>query len=298
MSFAIFILLLAALPIIYYYLVMHQIYEKVSDIFGILAGLWLFFGIFAIYLGIVGFSFFIIFFLIIIIGFIVQLSLKYLPDIAQDIVEKAQELLDNAPEMNVHKRITKNVSSLQKTSERFGLAIICFGVTIILYISFFTVPVSPADSNETFQFDRNEGYVKHFPNEYRIEYKNGGAIVVIVTLRTIPLSPKMYSDRLRKEVTEITEDKAKEEYGQNVKVDYKGEKDIKVNGHDAIKQEYDIIGKKSTGIWGGEVETQVAKMAVIAWFCNKDFETVVVGYVYPPGLESTTLNIVNSIDCH
>lgn len=298
MSFAIIMLLLAALPVIYYYLAMYQIYEKLSDIFGIIAGLWLFFGIFAIYFGIVGFSFFIIFFLIIIIGFIFQFTIKYLPGIVEDIIEKAKELLDNAPEMNVHEKIIEKVPSLQKSSKRLGVAIICFGITILLYLSFFTVPVSPADSNETLQFNRHEGNFKNFPNAYRIDYINGKAIVVIVTLRTIPISPDMYSKRLRDEVKETTEKKAKEEYGADIRVEYQGEESEEVNGHDAIKQQYYIYGKESNGLFNGEKEKKVAEMYVLAWFCNKDFETVVVGYVYPPGLKISTENLIYSINCH
>lgn len=298
MTFAMFLLLLAALLILYYYLVMHQIYGKISDIFGIFAGLWSFLGIFGIYLGLIGFSYFLIFIIIIIIGYLIQFSLKLLPDSAVEVIEKAQDYLDNAPELNVHEKILDKIPSLENTSERWGLAIICFGVVFILYISFFTIPVSPADTDDTFQFDREEGYMKHLPNTYRIDYKKGDAIVVIVTLRTIPISPKMYSDRLKKEVSEITEEKAKTEYGQDIRVEYKGEEDKKINGHDAIMQNYDIFRKTSGGIFGGGGETNVADMAILAWFCNKDFETVVVGYVYPPNLKSTTNNLVDSIDCH
>lgn len=298
MSFAIFLLLLASLPIIYYYLIMNQIYGKISDIFGFLAGLWSFLGIIGIYLGIVGFSYFIIFFLLIFIGFIIQIFQKILPESINDIFEKTSEILDNAPELTVHEKIMEKVPSLENRSIRLGLAILCFGTVIMLYISFFTVPVSPADSNEPLQFDRNEGYMKRFPNAYRIDYKNGRAFVIIVTLRTIPISSDLYSGKLKNEVSDITEKQAKDEYGQDIRVEFKEESSIEANGHDAVRLLFYIYEKTSGGFFGSDGESKAAEMVIIAWFCNKDFETVVVGYVYPNNLKALTENLVDSIDCH
>ena len=60
MNLAILIMMLTALPVLYYYYCLYQVNEKTKYLIGLLAGLWAFIGVLLVYKGIIGFSYFIV----------------------------------------------------------------------------------------------------------------------------------------------------------------------------------------------------------------------------------------------
>ncbi len=285
MSFAPLILMLAALPVFYFFLLNLQERSKPFYFFGSLAGLWGVFGIFFAMIGVVGFSYFIIYIILLIFGIISQVFFSTLFKIYR---KKARRLARELPPLRKFDNITTGI-------------LVIF-VVIILYIGFFAVSVNPARAATTTYFTEEEEVVKSLPYTYRIDYKYGWAYVVVLTIRTIPLTTSFYSDKLKDAKSDIVEH-IENEGGNGGEIEDVGETEEKINGHDAVVREYNIEWKvKKSGYWGGsETETYSGKLYLKAWFCNKEFATIVVGVIYPTSpvnLREKTMAVADSVECH
>jgi len=99
----------------------------------------------------------------------------------------------------------------------------------------------------------------------------------------------------------MTEDYIKQNYGQDVDVEFKSESTMKINGHDAVVQKYDVFKNITVFVplpppGHNEVITErVAVMTMAAWFCNENFQSVITGFFHPVTVEP---NIAGSIRCH
>jgi len=272
MNFAIFILMLTAIPVMYYYYTMYEVNEKTRYLIGLLAGVWAFVGILLIRAGVIGFSYFIIFIIIIALVYVFEKIMVYVDENFEEADQEEYEIEWPVEVSNV------------------AMAVIVFLCIILLYFSFFIIPVEPAQVDDPSGFNEDGEVFAGFPNAYKYEYTStgGSSKVVVITIRSIPLTTGFLDSALKKAKPEI-EDYIKEKYGQNAKLELVDEGETEVNDHNAVEQEYDV----NSGTFG----TKVADMVLQAFFCHETFQTVVIGYTYPPGGKTATLGLVGDISC-
>ncbi len=265
MNLAIFIMMLTALPVIYYYGTLYQWSPRIKYIFGMLGGLWGFLGVFLISTGAIGFSYFVIYIIILIIGYIV-------------------EVVMGGTEEKKKKKQPFSISNL-------AMGIVVIIVVALMYSAFFFTAVTPARVSDPSGFDETGEQMKALPNAYKYEYKSMAmqSYVVVLTIRTVPLTTGFYESALKKAKPYI-EDYIRENYNQDAQLDDKGTEKVTINDHEGVKQTYDVRWQT----FGG---TKTATMVLEAFFCNEDFETIIIGYVYPPAGAASTLGLVGKVEC-
>lgn len=265
MNLAIFIMMLTALPVIYYYGTLYQWSPRIKYIFGMIGGLWGFVGVFLISSGSIGFGYFVIYVSILITGYIV-------------------EVVMGAGTEKKKKKKPFSISNL-------AMGVVVFIVVALMYSAFFITAVSPARVNDPTGFDESGEQIKTLPSTYKYEYKSTAmqSYVVVITIRTVPLTTGFYESALKKAKPYI-EDYIRENYNQDAQLEDRGSEKVKINGHDGIKQTYDVKWQTLGG-------TKTATMVLEAFFCNEDFETIVIGYVYLPGAAAATLGLVGNVEC-
>ena len=271
MNLAILILMLSALPVLYYYYSMYEINEKTRYIIGLLAGGWAFVGVLLINAGIIGITYFIVYFLLIILVYVFE---KIMPYINEDFEEADQEEYEREWPVDV---------------ENSTMAILVCFIVILMYVFFFFTPVSPARADETTGFDEDEEIYKVLPNAYKYEYKSTlyQSYVVIITARSIPLNPGMLDSSLDY-ARPLVEDYIKEKYSQDATLEFREENELEIDGHDAVEKIYDVR-------WQSLGNQRTAIMKLQAFFYHEDLETIIIGYVYQPDGQSVTSNLVDSI---
>jgi ABC-type phosphate/phosphonate transport system substrate-binding protein len=114
--------------------------------------------------------------------------------------------------------------------------------------------------------------------------------VVVLTVRTIQIPDKAYSAALRN-AEGITENYLRDQYGVDVDVRFSGESHTTVEGHDAVRQDYGVY---KTGPLGTQT-LLVAKMSVLAWFCNENFISVAAGFFHGAAANP---DIAGNLQCH
>lgn len=291
MTSAAILLLVAGFLIFLYYLIMFQERGKISHFFGMLAGLWAFFGVFFVVSGAVGTGYFLFFFIILVMGYVVNLFVpeKYY----EPILEKVEGVTEKIPSISLSEEGYQRLPVVGKMDEESGLGVLTAFMVFILYFVFLLSPVTPADSDAPVQFEREEGSFKAFPNAYKIEYTNGRAKVVIITIRMVPISKGVVDSAIEKAEPEIR-DHIRKEVGEDAEIRKIEENDIKRNGHDAVQKIYEVEWSE-LGEWG---ETKKKGTLILeGWYCSNNLEVVAVAVFYPKGMESTR-EIADNVHCH
>ena len=177
---------------------------------------------------------------------------------------------------------------------RAGLWLVSYLAVAGLYLAFFSYPVQPARL-EGLSYTVSEKVYQTLPYTYEIDYVSADtrSVVVVLTVRTISVPEKAYSAALRN-VEGITEDYLRQQYGLDVDVRYAGEGTTTVDGHSAVRQDYDVYDT-ITGPLGRSETVLVAKMSVVAWFCNDNLVSVAAGFFHGPLADP---HITEHLRCH
>lgn len=268
---ALIILLITSLPVLYYYYSMYEVNEKTRYLIGLVAAGWGFLGVFLIRFGVVGFSYFIIYIILIILVYLFEKLMGYFD-------EEFDE--DEYEEYEIEWPVDVSNS---------GMAFLTLMFVVVLYLVFLLVPVSPARINDPAGFDEDEGAYKAFPDGYMYEYKKSdGTYVVVLTIRSIPITQGMLGDQLEKGNTEV-EEYIKERYGEDTSIDLTSEDTLDIKGYDAVEKNFDI---KRTGL----IDTKIGEMTLQAFYYHNDLEVIVLGYFYPPGQKAKTVGISDDLE--
>ena len=290
MTTAALLLLLAGLLIFLYYLIMFQGYGRLSHLFGMLAGLWAFFGVFFVMAGAVGTGYFMFFFIILIIGYVANYAVP--EEYYEGLLEKVGEVTQKVPSLSFSEENYERIPVIKDMNEESGLGILTAFVVILFYFLFLLTPVTPADSDETAQFDRKESTFQFFPQAKQIEYTNGMAKVAIITIRMIPISKGIVDSAIEKAEPEIR-DHIKEEAGRDAEIEEIEDNNIERNGHDAVQKVYKVEWSEI-----GEPQTQKGTMVLEGWYCSNKMQVVVVAYFYPSKMGTITRNLAEDVQCH
>lgn len=178
--------------------------------------------------------------------------------------------------------------------KRIMLWLACYSLVAIMYIGFFSYPVQPARL-EGLAYVASEKVYMPLPYTYEIDYVSLSekSVVVVLTVRTIQIPDRAYSAAMRS-AEGIAEDYLRDQYGVEVDVRFSGESTTSVQGHAALRQDYDVY-KTFTRPLGLTETLKVAKMSVLAWFCNENFFSVAAGFFHRAGASPA---ITENLRCH
>ena len=196
-----------------------------------------------------------------------------------------------APEDEPMKRpMLKKKGSLKR---RIGLWLACYLLVALMYVGFFSYAVPPAHLNGL-TYTASEKVYQTLPYTYEIDYVSPAeqSVVVVLTVRTIQVPDKAYSAAMRN-AEGITEDHLRQQYGIAVDVRFSGEGTTTVEGHSALRQDYNVY--KTITILGRTETVLVAKMSVVAWFCNENFISVAAGFFHRAAASPA---ITDNLQCH
>ena len=283
---AIFLLLLAGFLIFLYYLLMFQDTGRLYHFFGILAGLWLVFGIFMVTAGMVGFGYFLFFIVILSVGWIID---KLVPeDLYGGFLDSVYEQTNKLP--SVSKDSYKRLPMVKDLNQETGLGALTFFLVFILYFLFLMTPVALATSDTLDSWDEEEKILGFIPYVKQQEYKSGNDKVVIVSIRMIPISSNIIDNAIDKAEPKI-EEYIKEKYGDGAEIEKIEDDDIERNGHDAIQKVYNVYERTTFG------RTRVGTMLLEGWYCSNNLKTMAVA-IYSPSSVSATKALADDISCH
>jgi len=193
-------------------------------------------------------------------------------------------------EAPVKRRPVKKPGSLKR---RIGLWLACYLLVALMYIGFFSYPVPPAHL-EGLAYSPSEKVYQTLPYTYEIDYVSltERSVVVVLTVRTIQVPDKAYSAAMRS-AEGITEGYLRDQYGIDVDVRYSGEAATAVQGHGALRQDYNVY--KTVTVLGRTETVLVARMSVLAWFCNENFVSVAAGFFHRAAVSPA---ITENLRCH
>lgn len=185
------------------------------------------------------------------------------------------------------------------------LVIGAYACVALCYCAFFAMPVTPAEPSDAYSFVIEDRVYSVFPRIHETLYTNGKAFIAIATIRTIATPSSAYSmafDRL----DDYAEKHVRDQYGIEVEVMVESRvADHPFAGHSTTWYTYGVF-KNITVLYLTQL-VRVAEIGAIAWFCNVDFESVIVFYVTPSyfiddpsllGLSIQTMDVVGAIACH
>ncbi len=178
--------------------------------------------------------------------------------------------------------------------ERIMASIIVYSVVILIYISFLAYPVEPAQAEAASYHLVETKELKNFPSSmYKVYVRESTtpAILVVSTVRSPYVPVSTYSKSL-KYTEKIAEDEVRDRYGVEINLVYRGERVANIGNHTVVMDEYDVYLEESS--W---FTPKVLKMDVGAFFCQENFQSVIVVYVYPPLYESDFDSVMASIRC-
>jgi hypothetical protein len=178
-------------------------------------------------------------------------------------------------------------------ARRAGLWLVCYLVVAALYLAFFSYPVQPARL-EGLAYKADEKVYQTLPYTYEIDYVSLAerSVVVVLTVRTISVPDKAYSAAVRN-AEGITENYLRQQYGLHVDVRYMGESAATINGHSAVRQDYTVYD--TVTVLGHSQTILVAKMSVLAWFCNENLVSVAAGFFHRAAVDP---DIAGNLRCH
>lgn len=193
---------------------------------------------------------------------------------------------------------------------RRGVAVAsAYGCVILLYCAFFAMPVSPAEPQDAVSFTIEDREYSYLPRINERIYTNGKAFIGVVTIRTISAPSAAFSAAFER-LDGYAEDYVRDQYG--VEVDVVAESSdthYAFSGHSAVLYIYGVMKEITVGYPPFEttLDVRVAEIGAIAWFCNVDFESVILFYVTPAyfvdepelqALDFLTMETVASVACH
>jgi hypothetical protein len=215
------------------------------------------------------------------------------PELPASTAEETPVAVEGTPdqEPRAGRRPMKKKGSL---GQRVGLWLACYLLVAVMYIGFFSYPVPPAHL-DGLTYTASEKVYQTLPYTYEIDYVSLSerSVVVVLTVRTIQVPDKAYSAALRN-AEGITEDYLRQQYGLNVDVRYAGEGTATVEGHAAVRQDYDVYDTVA-GPLGRTDTVLVARMSVMAWFCNENFISVAAGFFHRAAVSPA---ITENLRCH
>lgn len=184
-----------------------------------------------------------------------------------------------------------------------------YGCALLCYCAFFAMPVTPAEPLDALSFSIEDRVYSYFPRIHETIYTNGKAFVGVATIRTISAPSAAFSAAFER-LDGYAEDYAREQYGIEIEVvPESNETGYEFSGHDAVRYTYAVVKAITVGYPPFEttLDVRIAEIGAIAWFCNVDFESVVMFYVAPtyfvdePDLQQLrleTVMIVEGVACH
>ncbi|MBE0518957.1 MAG: hypothetical protein IH630_07025 [Thermoplasmata archaeon] len=190
------------------------------------------------------------------------------------------------------------------------MLILCYSVVVLLYVSFFAYPVTEAEPSGWADFTIEAKQYSSFPNIFESIYTNGKALVAIATIRTISTPSTAFSMAFDRLDSYAEDNDVREQYGIDVDILIESKAaDYPFAGHVATKYVYGVFNDVAIGYppFQHIERVKVAEIGALAWFCNVDFESIVVFYVSPfyfdedPALEALsglTIDLVDDISCH
>jgi len=210
--------------------------------------------------------------------------------LAEEQAPAAEETPDEGPHVN--KPPVKKKGSLAR---RVGLWLACYLLVALMYVGFFSYPVSEPAHLDGLVYAASEKVYQTLPYTYEIDYVSASerSVVVVLTVRTIQVPDKAYSAAMRN-AEGITEDYLRQQYGLNVDVRFTGEGTATVEGHAAVRQDYDVYDTV-TGPLGRTETVLVARMSVLAWFCNENFISAAAGFFHRAAVSPA---ITENLRCH
>lgn len=190
-----------------------------------------------------------------------------------------------------------------------GISALAYSCVALMYAAFFAYPVSPAAPQSTFDFVIEDKTYSGFPNIHETIYTNGRALLVIATVRTVSAPNSAYSMAFDR-VEGYAEEFVAENYG--VEVDLREEESsdsYPFSGHSAVRSVFGVYKEVVFGIepFVTVQEIKVAEVGGLAWFCEVDFESVVLFYVTPvyfaddislEALSEDLGSMVGEVECH
>jgi hypothetical protein len=261
-------LMVTALPIIYYFYTMYEVNEKTRYLVGLVAGGWGIFGVILVIVGVIQFTYYIIYVILLILVFLFE---KIMGLIDENFDE------DEMDEYEIEWPV--EVSNA-------GMAFIVVIMIVLFYTVFLITPVSPARINDSAGFDEDEGPYKSFPDGYKYEYTKPGSYVVVLTIRAIPISHGMLDGQLENGNKEV-EEYIHENYGEDVSIEFTTDDEIDIKGYDAIEKDFDIYRN-------GITKVKIGEMTLQGFYYNDDLEVIVLGYFYPNGAKETSVNTITA----
>jgi hypothetical protein len=335
---AVFLLLLTAFPIIVVNLILLKKTRSIGDLFGVIAGLWTFFGL-ALFWFDVPFSkalflFFIlnrtmgfslssaqnISYLFLIFGFIItgkvievyvpSKALENLSDNIASKLDKLNDLSDHLPKRTLPQAL-KPFFFLFSTDKNLRRLTLCLWVVALilvlsLYSAFFSQEVYPAQTRSTIyghvELECKETIIERKPHHVRIEYRYESAYLVIDSIRTLPLSNDFYEKAL-KDIKPLVKQHVREACGSDAEVTLiKTSDNEEFNGHEAAMARYRVVWTETIPnpilFLPDESETKEGKMLWYAFYCTRSMKTVALGLFYPDDLEEIYQDILEDINCH
>lgn len=168
-------------------------------------------------------------------------------------------------------------------ARHIALAAAAYASVVMMYAAFFAYPVTPATPESAFDFVIEEREYSSFPSIHETTYTNGRALLIIATARTVS-APNAAYGMMFDRTEGYAEDFAEREYG--IEIDLRQEEsseDYEFAGHSAARTVFGVYKEVSFGIepFTTVQEMKVAEVGGLAWFCNIDFESVVLFYVTP-----------------
>ena len=192
---------------------------------------------------------------------------------------------------------------------RIGTVLLAYACVFVLYAAFFASPVSPAEPTDTFDFVIEDRRYSSLPYIHERVYTNGKAFLVIATVRTISAPNSAFSAAFER-LDGYAESYAREQYGVEIDIvlEFRDESH-EFAGHTGVKFVYSVNKNFTMGLppFTTTQTVKLAELGALAWFCNVDFESIVMFYVTPfyfiedPSLEllSSDLNsMVEDVACH
>ncbi len=196
-----------------------------------------------------------------------------------------------------------------KGRRRFFVVVVTYLCVFSLYGMFFGYPVSPAKPTEIYDFVIEDKRYSSLPYIHETIYTNGKGFLAVATIRTISAPNSAFSAAFER-LDSYAEDYIKEQYGVEVSIEEDSRDEaFRIAGHTGVKFTYSVTKQMAIGFPPFETvqDIQLAELGAVAWFCNVDFESVILIYVTPlyfddehalALLSDQVFSMVEEVECH
>ncbi len=167
----------------------------------------------------------------------------------------------------------------------------------LVYVAFFSYPVNPAYvDNKEYHLEKEQTYSTLPYVVYRIYIRESAApgILLVATVRTPFLPHSTYSKILRA-MEGIIENETKKRYNADIDLVYREEVQATISNHTVVMAYYDVHLKYLN--FEHFFRPDTVKLYFGAFFCNQEYESVIVAYVAPPYLNENFEDVMNGIRC-